>query len=263
MTKKEYCVTRNWLKYGNETDPVEQTIKYYDNFEKAYAYAWRYAKGVRFVSAEIEVIEYEVDENGNYIDGTIKGSLLYGIYDYGRLVEDYRTTEEVKEEETAKVEEVKEIKEEMKIQIEPIYNEPDELELENVETLNHRICLIYILNIPKDNTMLEKYGFKWSILRGCWFEVVRISQVLEYIHKKFNSFENLDLESYYKLLELLKADGVERIGVEWQNHWLTIVLKEDIYKCYEETYRGHLGHKILEKHRNPIEYFTDKKEKKQ
>lgn len=152
------------------------------------------------------------------------------------------------------------IKKLKKIKIEPIYNEPEELELplgivDDIETINHQICEVVITGVSKDDETLELLDFKWSNLNNRWFAIRNIFNVFDFIYEKFNSFENLDLKSYYDLLDLLKADGVESIGVEWKHErWLAIDLTED-YKCYEETYIGHSESVVLEKYANPIDYF--------
>ena len=76
-----YITNRFWLKYGMETDPLEVTTKEHKTFDKAYAYAKRYARGLRFVSCTIE---------------TEDGKVLYEIFSHGADEEDYRTEEEKK-----------------------------------------------------------------------------------------------------------------------------------------------------------------------
>ena len=79
--KTMYITNRFWLKYGMETDPMEVTTKEHKTFDKAYAYAKRYARGLRFVSCTIE---------------TEDGKVLYEIFSHGADEEDYRTEEEKK-----------------------------------------------------------------------------------------------------------------------------------------------------------------------
>ena len=76
-----YITNRFWLKYGMETDPMEVTTKKHKTFDKAYAYAKRYARGLRFISCTIE---------------TEDGKVLYEIFSHGADEEDYRTEEEKK-----------------------------------------------------------------------------------------------------------------------------------------------------------------------
>lgn len=73
-----FTVCRYWLKYGNEEDPTEVTIKEFETLEKAIAYGRRYAKGIRFLSFTI------TDEAGKEIyeqlaDGTITKKFLGGF----------------------------------------------------------------------------------------------------------------------------------------------------------------------------------------
>lgn len=69
---KFYQVTRYIFKYGNETDEMSNSVTVWDTLEKAKAYIDRYAKGLKFASAEIEVnylnkeISYEDFKSGNY-----------------------------------------------------------------------------------------------------------------------------------------------------------------------------------------------------
>lgn len=54
-SNKFYQVTRYTFKYGNEWNEMENTVTVWDTLEKAKAYIDRYAKGLKFASAEIEV----------------------------------------------------------------------------------------------------------------------------------------------------------------------------------------------------------------
>ena len=83
-----YITNRFLLKYGMETDPMEVTTKEHKTFEKAYAYAKRYARGLKFVSCTIENKD---------------GKVLYEIFNCGADEEDYRTEEEKKLMEKEKV----------------------------------------------------------------------------------------------------------------------------------------------------------------
>ena len=74
-----YITNRFWFKDGNETDSMEVTTKEHKTFEKAYAYAKRYARGLKFVSCTIENKD---------------GKVLYEIFNCGADEEDYRTEEE-------------------------------------------------------------------------------------------------------------------------------------------------------------------------
>lgn len=87
-----YFTSRNWFKYGRETDEMECTFLEHETLDKAITYAHRYAKGVRFASVTVE------DEQGN---------ILYEICDCGAKVFDYR--EEMKEQDLNVIEENQEI----------------------------------------------------------------------------------------------------------------------------------------------------------
>lgn len=76
-----YITNRFWLKNGRESDPMEVTTKEHKTFDKAYAYALKYARGLRFVSCTIEKED---------------GKILYEIFNYGADEEDYRTEAEKK-----------------------------------------------------------------------------------------------------------------------------------------------------------------------
>lgn len=56
-----YTTTRFIFKYGHEWDGMDCTLKYWDSFEKAIAYAYRYARGIKFAGVTIE------DENGKVV----------------------------------------------------------------------------------------------------------------------------------------------------------------------------------------------------
>lgn len=58
-SNKFYQVTRYTFKYGNEWDEMENTITVWDTYEKAMAYIERYATGLKFASARIEVINLD------------------------------------------------------------------------------------------------------------------------------------------------------------------------------------------------------------
>lgn len=58
-SNKYYEVTRFYFKYGNEWDEMENTITVWDTYEKAMAYIERYATGLKFASARIEVINLD------------------------------------------------------------------------------------------------------------------------------------------------------------------------------------------------------------
>ncbi len=123
-----YITNRFWLKYGMETDPMEVTTKEHKTFDKAYAYAKRYARGLRFVSCTIETedgkVLYEIFSHGaevttkehktfdkayayakryarglRFVSCTIEtedGKVLYEIFSHGADEEDCRTEEEKK-----------------------------------------------------------------------------------------------------------------------------------------------------------------------
>lgn len=69
---KFYQVTRYWFKYGNEEDAMENTVTVWDSLEKAKSYIERYATGLKWAGAEIEVnnldreITVEDYKSGNY-----------------------------------------------------------------------------------------------------------------------------------------------------------------------------------------------------
>lgn len=71
-SNKFYQVTRYTFKYGNEWDEMENTVTVWDTYEKAIAYIERYNSGLKFASAQIEVIHldreiaYEDYKKGNY-----------------------------------------------------------------------------------------------------------------------------------------------------------------------------------------------------
>lgn len=73
----KFYTDRYWFKYGNEYDEVECTTKVWNSFEKAQAYAYRYAKGPKFYYVEI------IDEDCN----------LLWSYNYMSEEEDYRKEE--------------------------------------------------------------------------------------------------------------------------------------------------------------------------
>ena len=51
----ENIITVRWFyKYGNETDEMDATVKYWDSLDKAIAYARRYARGKRFAGVCVE-----------------------------------------------------------------------------------------------------------------------------------------------------------------------------------------------------------------
>ena len=79
----KFYTDRYWFKYGNEWDEVECTTKVWDSFEKAQAYAYRYAKGVKFYYVQI------LDENCN----------LLWSYNYMSEEEDFRESKETQKEE--------------------------------------------------------------------------------------------------------------------------------------------------------------------
>ena len=81
----KFYTDRYWFKYGNEWDEVECTTKVWDSFEKAQAYAYRYAKGVKFYYVQI------LDENCN----------LLWSYNYMSEEEDFRENKETQKEENA------------------------------------------------------------------------------------------------------------------------------------------------------------------
>lgn len=54
-----YTTFRRYYRYGNETDYIDVTIKEFPTFEKALAYAERYAKGIKFAGVEIDNENYE------------------------------------------------------------------------------------------------------------------------------------------------------------------------------------------------------------
>lgn len=83
----KFYTDRYWFKYGNENDEVECTTKIWDSFEKAQAYAYRYAKGVKFYYVQI------LDEDCNVL----------WSYNYMSEEEDFR--EEIKKSEEAQTEE--------------------------------------------------------------------------------------------------------------------------------------------------------------
>ena len=58
-SNKFYQVTRYTFKYGNEWDEMENTVTVWDTYEKAMAYIERYATGLKFASARIEVINLD------------------------------------------------------------------------------------------------------------------------------------------------------------------------------------------------------------
>lgn len=58
-SNKYYEVTRFYFKYGNEWDEMENTVTVWDTYEKAMAYIERYATGLKFASARIEVINLD------------------------------------------------------------------------------------------------------------------------------------------------------------------------------------------------------------
>ena len=58
-SNKYYEVTRFYFKYGNEWDEMENTITVWDTYEKAMAYIERYATGLKFASAQIEIINLD------------------------------------------------------------------------------------------------------------------------------------------------------------------------------------------------------------
>ncbi len=70
----KFYTDRYWFKNGNENDEVKCTTKSWESFEEAQAYAFRYAKGVKFYYVEI------LDENCN----------ILWRYNYDGLVEDFR-----------------------------------------------------------------------------------------------------------------------------------------------------------------------------
>ncbi len=63
-----YTTTRYYYPHGNELECMDCTVKEWDDLEKAIAYCQRYAKGLRFASAEIEdekgKVIYEILANG-------------------------------------------------------------------------------------------------------------------------------------------------------------------------------------------------------
>ncbi|WP_303997659.1 hypothetical protein [Megamonas hypermegale] len=71
-SNKYYEVTRFYFKYGNEWDEMENTVTVWDTYEKAIAYIERYATGLKFASAQIEVINLDREitaedyKKGNY-----------------------------------------------------------------------------------------------------------------------------------------------------------------------------------------------------
>lgn len=69
-----YKTIRYYNPHGDEYEDVSCTVKEFDDLTKAVAYCHRYARGVRFVSVEIE------DEQGKQIyeilsDGTVTMNL--------------------------------------------------------------------------------------------------------------------------------------------------------------------------------------------
>ncbi len=71
-SNKYYEVTRFYFKYGNEWDEMENTVTVWDTYEKAMAYIERYATGLKFASARIEIINLDREitaedyKKGNY-----------------------------------------------------------------------------------------------------------------------------------------------------------------------------------------------------
>ena len=69
---KIYEVTRYIFKYGNEEDEMENTVTVWDSLEKAKAYIERYATGLKWAGAQIEVINLDREitvedyKSGNY-----------------------------------------------------------------------------------------------------------------------------------------------------------------------------------------------------
>ncbi len=76
-----YTTNRHWLRYGREDDYVEVTTLEHKTFEEALKYTQRYARGIKFISCNIQ------NEDGR---------ILYEIFDYGAKEEDYRTEEDKK-----------------------------------------------------------------------------------------------------------------------------------------------------------------------
>lgn len=97
----KFYTDRYWFKYGNEDDKVECTTKSWNTFEEAQAYAFRYAKGIKFYYVEI------LDENCNVLwrynnDGLIE--------DFRDELDDIETTEKIENSEIMAVYEIKNFK---------------------------------------------------------------------------------------------------------------------------------------------------------
>ena len=71
-----YTTKRYTFRYGNESDPMECTIKNHATLSSALKYAKRYAKGIKFAGVTVE------DENGKTLyEITSEGNIFNYIYD--------------------------------------------------------------------------------------------------------------------------------------------------------------------------------------
>lgn len=71
--KQMFTTTRYFYPHGIEGESMDNTVKEFDNIEKAIVYCHRYATGVKFAGVQIE------DENGKVI---YEISSDYETYDY-------------------------------------------------------------------------------------------------------------------------------------------------------------------------------------
>lgn len=66
-----FTTYRYYYKYGNEDDEIMCTFKEFSDFEKAKAYAHRYAKGIKFCGVQIQ------DSNGNLLYEITSDFIIY------------------------------------------------------------------------------------------------------------------------------------------------------------------------------------------